>query len=362
MAAILFDGVRKAFPNGHVAIDNLNLLIEAGQFCVLVGPSGCGKSTLLRLVAGLETASSGDIRINNTSMLGVDPARRDIAMVFQNYALYPHMTVHGNLSYGLKNRNISKVEIESRVQGAVSLLQLDGLLDRKPNQLSGGQRQRVAMGRAIVRDPVCFLFDEPLSNLDAKLRVDMRYEIKQLHQRLGRTTLYVTHDQAEAMTLADRLVVMNQGSIEQVGTPLEIYQSPQTIFVANFIGSPAMNWFNGTLTKEYLLDANGGVLAHVKGHEAADRSIKLGVRPEKIKLSPTSSQGEDYRFIADVAMIEEMGHSRVLHMIHHNNRWVVTVPVDVNVNLASYEFFVSVNDWHVFDAQTGQRIEGVQLS
>src|SRR5207249_6982757 len=221
--------------------------VADGELVVVVGPSGCGKSTLLRMVAGLEQVSAGTVAIDGRVVNGVEPKDRDIAMVFQNYALYPHMSVYDNMAYGLRMRRMTRAEIKSRVARAAEILQLDGLLQRKPRQLSGGQRQRVAMGRAIVRDPKVFLFDEPLSNLDAKLRVAMRAEIKALHQRLKTTTVYVTHDQIEAMTMADRIVVMHDGRIEQIGPPLDLYERPATLFVAQFIGSPAMNVFDGVV-------------------------------------------------------------------------------------------------------------------
>src|SRR5437588_4127318 len=241
MANVTLRHVRETYRGGFEAIKGSAFDVGDGQFCVLVGPSGCGKSTLLRMVAGLETITGGEIDIGGRVVNQVEPADRDIAMVFQNYALYPHMTVYNNMAYGLRNRGMKEPEIDARVQEAARILELKAMLDRKPRQLSGGQRQRVAMGRAIVRQPKVFLFDEPLSNLDAKLRIAMRVEIRKLQRRLSTTSIYVTHDQLEAMTLADILVVMNAGQVEQIGNPLEIYQKPLTTFVASFIGAPPMN-------------------------------------------------------------------------------------------------------------------------
>src|SRR3954470_22833623 len=241
MANVILRNLRTIYPGGFEAIKGIEFEVGDGQFCVLVGPSGCGKSTLLRMVAGLETISSGEIEIGGGLVNQIEPADRDIAMVFQNYALYPHMTVYNNMAYGLRNRGMKEPEIDARVQEAARVLELGTMLDRKPRQLSGGQRQRVAMGRAIVRQPKVFLFDEPLSNLDAKLRIAMRVEIRKLQRRLNTTSVYVTHDQLEAMTLADILVVMNGGQVEQLGNPLAVYQKPATSFVASFIGAPPMN-------------------------------------------------------------------------------------------------------------------------
>ncbi|MEK9959462.1 MAG: sn-glycerol-3-phosphate ABC transporter ATP-binding protein UgpC, partial [Pelagibacteraceae bacterium] len=247
MSDIVLKNIQKSFGKTKV-IHDLSVDIKDGELIVIVGPSGCGKSTLLRMVAGLEEANEGDILINGNRVNDQEPMQRNIAMVFQNYALYPHMTVFNNMAYGLKIAKLSKEEILSRVEKAADILELRDLLERKPNQLSGGQRQRVAMGRAIVRNPVAFLFDEPLSNLDAKLRVQMRLEIKKLQTQLKTTSLYVTHDQVEAMTLADRMIVMNEGRVEQIGTPIDVYQKPQTIFTAQFIGSPAMNLLKGNIS------------------------------------------------------------------------------------------------------------------
>jgi sn-glycerol 3-phosphate transport system ATP-binding protein len=244
MASIELTGIHKTYPNGAIAVRGVDMNIEDGSFVVFVGPSGCGKSTLLRMVAGLEGITGGTIKIDDRVINDVSPADRDVAMVFQNYALYPHMSVRGNMSYGLKNRGLPKNEINEKVEDAAKMLRIYDFLDRQPNQLSGGQRQRVAMGRAIVREPKVFLFDEPLSNLDAKLRVQMRIEIKRLQRRMGVTSIYVTHDQTEAMTLADSLAVINEGKIEQMGAPIELYNNPATLFVASFIGLPQINLIN----------------------------------------------------------------------------------------------------------------------
>jgi sn-glycerol 3-phosphate transport system ATP-binding protein len=270
MANVTLTDVRKTYAGGFEAIKGISLDVGDGQFCVLVGPSGCGKSTLLRMIAGLETTTSGKIDIGGRVVNEIEPAERDIAMVFQNYALYPHMSVYNNMAYGLRNRRMPESEIDTRVNEAAKILELGALLQRKPRQLSGGQRQRVAMGRAIVRQPKVFLFDEPLSNLDAKLRIAMRVEIRKLQRRLKTTSIYVTHDQLEAMTLADILVVMNGGQVEQLGNPLAVYQKPATTFVASFIGAPPMNLMP-------LRDA-GGFQA------AGDEGI-LGVRPEDLVIS-----------------------------------------------------------------------------
>ncbi len=268
MAEVTLRDVKKVYAGGVEAVKGVSFDVPDGYFCVLVGPSGCGKSTLLRMVAGVETISAGEVRIGDRVVNDIEPSERDIAMVFQNYALYPHMTVYNNMAYGLRNRKTPKDEIDKRVREAARILEIELLLDRKPRALSGGQRQRVAMGRAIVRQPKAFLFDEPLSNLDAKLRVSMRVEIKKLQRSFATTSIYVTHDQLEAMTLADMLVVMNQGKVEQIGAPLELYEKPATTFVASFIGAPSMN----------LLPMGDAI---------------IGVRPEDLSLAPAGTQPAD---------------------------------------------------------------------
>ncbi|HEY3893556.1 MAG TPA: sn-glycerol-3-phosphate import ATP-binding protein UgpC [Bradyrhizobium sp.] len=278
MASVTLRGVRKTYTGGFEAIKGISLEVGDGQFCVLVGPSGCGKSTLLRMVAGLETITSGEIDIGGRIVNQVEPAERDIAMVFQNYALYPHMSVYNNMAYGLRNRGMREPEIDTRVQEAARILEIGPMLGRKPGQLSGGQRQRVAMGRAIVRQPKVFLFDEPLSNLDAKLRIAMRVEIRKLQRRLKTTSIYVTHDQLEAMTLADILVVMNGGEVEQIGNPLAIYQKPATTFVASFIGAPPMNLMP---LRQDEIEAQFAGDSRAAGGEAGI----LGIRPEDFVIA-----------------------------------------------------------------------------
>src|ERR687890_521982 len=280
MANVTLRNVRKTYPGGFEAIKGIDFEVGDGQLCVLVGPSGCGKSTLLRMVAGLETVSGGEIDIGGRIVNGIEPADRDIAMVFQNYALYPHMSVFDNMAYGLRNRKTPQPEIDTRVREAARILAIEPFLDRKPRALSGGQRQRVAMGGAIVRKPQVFLFDEPLSNLDAKLRVQMRVEIKRLQRALGVTSIYVTHDQVEAMTLSDKLVVMNSGQIEQVGTPGEVYRRPQTRYVATLIGSPPMNILPGRVEGDGVVAVGDGRLAvaDMRPGLKAGSAIEVGLR------------------------------------------------------------------------------------
>ncbi|MEJ1158432.1 ABC transporter ATP-binding protein [Prosthecomicrobium sp. N25] len=303
MASVDIRGVAKSFGPVDV-IRRLDLAIADGEFIVLVGPSGCGKSTLLRMIAGLEETTAGDIVVGGQRVNDLEPRDRDIAMVFQSYALYPHMRVDQNLSFNMRLRKRPKDEIAGAVQSAAGILGLGSLLERFPRQLSGGQRQRVAMGRAIVRHPKVFLFDEPLSNLDAKLRVQMRAEIRKLHLQLAATSIYVTHDQVEAMTMADRIVVMNKGEIEQVGSPLELYDRPATLFVAEFIGSPAMNLFDGTLEPGGLFRAREGwslPLPAVEAPAAASRPAVLGVRPEHLSIGEAGPIG------STVQLVEHLG-------------------------------------------------------
>lgn len=310
MATLSFQRVKKTYAGNVPVIHGIDMEVADGEFIVIVGPSGCGKSTLMRMVAGLESITSGEIQIDGRTVNNLEPAERDIAMVFQNYALYPHMSVYDNMAYGLKIRKCPKEEIRKRVEAAAQILELSKLLDRRPRQLSGGQRQRVAMGRAIVREPKVFLFDEPLSNLDAKLRVAMRLEILKLHRRLGTTSLYVTHDQVEAMTLAHRMVVMNQGVPEQIGTPMEVFEKPASTFVAGFIGSPPMNLVPVQVDGDGIVKTTDGtpleispldVPAPVRG-----RSVIMGMRPEHMLLNTRG-------LTAEVEMIETLGSEQLVH-------------------------------------------------
>src|SRR5436305_10234791 len=282
MANVQLRDVTKTYGDNEV-IHGVSIDVADGEFIVIVGPSGCGKSTLLRMVAGLESITGGEVLIGDRVVNNLEPKDRDIAKVFQNYALYPHMSVFDNMAYGLRIRGLAKNDIEPRLNRAAGILELGPLLQRKPRQLSGGQRQRVAMGRAIVREPAVFLFDEPLSNLDAKLRVQMRFEIQKLHRRLSTTSLYVTHDQVEAMTLAHRMIVMNAGRAEQIGTPMDVYEDPQTMFVAGFIGSPAMNFMTGKATGNGAIALDqGGAARGANAHVEAGLTITVGIRPEHL--------------------------------------------------------------------------------
>lgn len=344
MTTLKIKNAVKRYPNGALAVKGVSVDVKDGELVVFVGPSGCGKSTLLRMVAGLEEVTEGDIELAGVNVKGVEPADRNIAMVFQNYALYPHMTVRGNLAYGLKNRGTPKDEIERKVNGAAELLQISDFLDRKPSQLSGGQRQRVAMGRAIVRDPAIFLFDEPLSNLDAKLRNQMRLEIKQLQRRLNIAAIYVTHDQVEAMTMADRIVVLNQGKIEQVGTPHEVYTKPASTFVANFIGSPPMNLINVTVQGEKI--AMGDQTLSVSGVE--DGAHILGIRPEHISISNVATGLQ-----VDVQTVEDLGAVRLVHARLGDENLTISTPKlsDELVEIAGIELDMSAS--MLFDPETG---------
>jgi sn-glycerol 3-phosphate transport system ATP-binding protein len=321
MAQVELANIKKIYPGNVEAVRDVSLTVPNGSFTVLLGPSGCGKSTLLRMIAGLETITSGTCKIGERVVNEIEPAERDIAMVFQNYALYPHMSVYDNMAYGLRNRGTAKPEIEKRVREAAKLLAIEEYLTRKPRALSGGQRQRVAMGRAIVREPQVFLFDEPLSNLDAKLRVTMRLEIRRLHNRLNATSIFVTHDQVEAMTLADQVVVMNAGNIEQIGAPGEVYRRPASRFVASFIGSPAMNLMAGTIAAPGVVETPGGKLPFDASRYAASGEVEVGVRPEDIHIA---SGADGIPFTPE--LVEELGATRLLHGNFGSTQIIVAIP------------------------------------
>ena len=353
MASVVIRDVRKAFGLASV-IHGVTITIDDGQFVVLVGPSGCGKSTLLRMIAGLENITAGEIKIGDRVVNNLPPKERDVAMVFQNYALYPHMTVAANMAFSMKLRGAPKDEIEKRVKRAAEILGLQQLLGRYPRQLSGGQRQRVAMGRAIVRDPQVFLFDEPLSNLDAKLRVQMRTEIKELHQRLKTTTVYVTHDQIEAMTMADKIVVMHDGRVEQIGAPLELYDRPQNLFVAGFIGSPAMNFLPGTIHANGKIEFEGSggtrlpLAAAPRGSDGRD--AVYGVRPEHFIIDDDGAEaviqvieptGSEIQIVAKLGDAEIIAAFRERHPFKPGDK----------IRLKPDPRLV-----HLFDAASGQRL------
>jgi len=351
MGEVLLSNVRKSFGRTDV-IHGIDLHIRDGDFVALVGPSGCGKSTLLRMVAGLEPITHGDVSIGGRVVTDLDPKDRDIAMVFQNYALYPHMTVAANMGFSLEHRGRPKAEVADRVRWAADILGLDQLLERYPRQLSGGQRQRVAMGRAIVRDPQVFLFDEPLSNLDAKLRIVMRGEIKALHQRLKTTTLYVTHDQVEAMTMADVIVVLNAGRVEQAGAPLELYDHPANRFVAGFIGSPAMNFIPGTITADGF--ATAGLMLPLPAREGRlpEGPATYGIRPEHLSLSTNDGAP------AEVLLVEPMGSETQVTVQLGKSRVVCVLRERVALAPGStIHLRPRVKASHLFDVGSGKRIE-----
>ena len=359
MATLEIEGLGKTYFGGVQAVSDVSASIADGEFIVLVGPSGCGKSTILRMIAGLETITDGELRIDDRLVNNVEPGDRNIAMVFQNYALYPHMSVRRNMEYGLRNEGLPKPEIESRVTEAARMLRLGDYLDRKPRQLSGGQRQRVAMGRAIVRDPKVFLFDEPLSNLDAKLRTQLRSELKTLHQRLKATFVYVTHDQVEAMSLADRIIIMNAGKVEQIGRPMDLYRQPATRFVADFIGSPSMNLFVGTIDTDGQFrseDGKGHVHLGAGQNDRNARRLEIGIRPEHLVLSdPTAA-----RLGLDVAFTERLGADTLVHGHLTDTEIPLTVRLDGGSTQQDWSGTVhlgfDINHMHMFDPDTGQRL------
>jgi sn-glycerol 3-phosphate transport system ATP-binding protein len=352
MAGVTLRDVQKVYSGGVAAVKGVSFDVPDGQFCVLVGPSGCGKSTLLRMVAGIETITSGEVRIGDRVVNDVEPSERDIAMVFQNYALYPHMNVYDNMAYGLRNRRTPKPEIEERVREAARILEIGDYLKRKPRELSGGQRQRVAMGRAIVRRPKAFLFDEPLSNLDAKLRVSMRVEIKKLQRAFATTSLYVTHDQLEAMTLADMLVVMNAGLVEQFGAPLDVYHKPATTFVAAFIGAPPMN----------LLPMQASELTGMLGNgfDPQGQTAIAGVRPEDFELAAASEPlGAQFRLPLTVEAVERVGpESYVYGAAEGHGSVIVRLPgQDAPAAGERVTAVAPLDKLHVFSADGRRRLE-----
>ncbi len=351
MASVSFKNVQKTYGNKVKVIHGISFDIQDGEFVVLVGPSGCGKSTLLRMLAGLEEISGGEILIDDTVINELESKDRDIAMVFQSYALYPHMTVRENMAFSLRLRKADAHTTETRVNNAARILNLDALLDRYPRELSGGQRQRVAMGRAIVRDPKVFLFDEPLSNLDAKLRVAMRAEIKALHQRLKTTTVYVTHDQIEAMTMADRIVVMHDGIVEQIGTPLELFDRPGNLFVAQFIGSPAMNVFKGTVQNGAVqaLGASWPLPTDVR-QVAEGTAVHYGIRPSDLSLASSG-------IAAQVVVIEPTGAETELLVQIADQQLVMVIHGRTNVQPGDTVYLqFDAAKAHLFDGHTEQRL------
>jgi multiple sugar transport system ATP-binding protein len=351
MATITLSNIHKRYED-NVIIKGLDLTIREGEFVALVGPSGCGKSTLLRMIAGLESITDGEIALDGEVINDLSPQARNIAMVFQNYALYPHMTVEDNLGFSLKMQSVKKAEIDERVAKVAATLGLSNLLKRKPGQLSGGQRQRVAMGRAILRSPRVFLFDEPLSNLDAKLRVEMRTEIKALHQRLNATMVYVTHDQVEAMTMADRIVVLKDGVIEQVGTPLELYDRPRNAFVAGFIGSPSMNLLSGTVDRDSFI-TDDGLRLPLNNVPAANhgKRVLYGVRPEHF------TQVNQGGVVAEVNVVEPTGAETQIALNIGKQKAIAVFRERVQTTPGSaMQLQPDVSQMHLFDEQSGMRI------
>ena len=366
MAKISLDHIHKMYDNAEdYAVTDFNLEIEDNEFIVFVGPSGCGKSTTLRMIAGLEEITEGELLIDGEVMNDVAPKDRDIAMVFQNYALYPHMTVYDNMAFGLKLRKMPKDEIKERVEAAAELLGIFDLLERKPAALSGGQRQRVALGRAVVRDPKVFLMDEPLSNLDAKLRVHMRTEIAKLHERLKTTMVYVTHDQTEAMTLADRIVIMDAGFIQQIGTPFEVYNAPNNAFVASFIGSPAMNLKEVQYNNGKITDGNGLDLAvSAPSRRALDeegydgKTVIFGIRPEDIKAEQIALEASPETVVtADIIVSELTGADSILHINFGGTEMVAVVDArDYHQSGETIDLAYNMNKAHFFDVETENAI------
>lgn len=362
MSYVDFKGIHKQYENADFySVTDFNLEIEKGEFIVFVGPSGCGKSTTLRMLAGLEEITEGDLEIDGVRVNDVHPKDRDIAMVFQNYALYPHMTVADNISFGLKIAKMPKAEIEEKVKWAADILGLTDYLKRKPKDLSGGQRQRVALGRAIVRNPKVFLMDEPLSNLDAKLRVSMRNEITKLHRDLDATTVYVTHDQVEAMTMADRIVVLKDGVIQQVGTPMDLYNKPENLFVAGFIGAPQMNFFNVTLNGSEITFEDGTVIAVPEGivkQLDGKSEFILGIRPEHVSIDKIALDSFPNQVMSkEIHNLERMGNENHVFMKVGSSDVILKVPSRMTEGLGDeLSFMIDINKCHFFDKETELRL------
>jgi len=365
MASISFRNVSKIYSKGEKAVDNITLDIIDREFLVLVGPSGCGKSTTLRMIAGLESIEEGDLFIGEKRVNDLPPKDRDISIVFQNYALYPHMTAYENLAFGLKIKKVPKKEIHERVTAAAKILEITDLLQRKPKEMSGGQRQRIAIGRAIVRDPKVFLFDEPLSNLDAKLRGMMRIEISRLHKQLNTTMVYVTHDQIEAMTLGDRIVVMDKGKIQQIGTPSEVYQKPQNLFVAGFIGSPPMNMVSGSIQQQgdsitfvnKELDIDIPISDSHALRNYCSKEVTLGFRPEDMIIQGIGISTEVADIKGTIRFVEKLGHENFAFIELGKNQIVARVSPDANPNPdENILFSIKREKMHFFDIESGLRI------
>ena len=367
MSKIVLDSVSKVFGSEVVAVDDVSLEIEDGEFMVLVGPSGCGKSTILRLLAGLEDVTSGEIFIGDRQVTDLPPKQRDVAMVFQNYALYPHMTAYQNMAFALTLRKLPKSEVDQRVREAADVLGIEPLLVKRPRQMSGGERQRVALGRALVRKPEVFLFDEPLSNLDAKLRVHMRREIARLHKQLGTTMIYVTHDQVEAMTLGDRIVVLHQGEMQQADTPTALYQHPRNTFVAGFIGTPPMNLIEGEITESerprfrvaegaFQLTLDPQWSRALIGRAA--KKVILGIRPEDLEIAVASQATDDRVIRARVELVEILGGEALVHLTSAGVELTARLSAPLPVTGDNLQLTVLQDRMHLFDGETKERIGG----
>jgi len=365
MATVSVNNIAKTYDGKAFVIKDASFEINEGEFMVLVGPSGCGKSTLLRMIAGLEEISKGDMYIDKTRVNDLPPKDRNIAMVFQNYVLYPHMTAYQNMAFGLKLKKVSKAEVDKRVRKAAEILEITELLERKPKAMSGGQRQRIAIGRAIVRDPKVFLFDEPLSNLDAKLRVQMRVELQKLHQRLETTMVYVTHDQTEAMTLGDRIVVLKDGDIMQIGSPMKLYNEPDNMFVAGFIGSPPINFIEGSIQDNSgmaFINDELGINFEIQGEISellrtyVNKEVVMGIRPEDI----TSKQQNDRKhqsFTVSVIAIEQMGNEILIYAPLGNKQLIARLAPDIKTSAGKkIDLFIDISRMHFFDKKTEQVI------